>query len=242
MSAHRKAIIIGASSGIGRELARLLAADGWELGLAARREPLLRELQQELGVDRTRVGVFDVSVPDVAEQGLAALLAALGGADQIIIAAGTGHVNFELSLEKELETIGVNVTGFTVLAVAAYHHFREKGGGHLVAISSLAALRGSAEAPSYNASKAYMSNFLDGLRKKAFSDGLPITITEVQPGLVDTAMAKGDGLFWVAPVRKAAEQIMAGIRRKASRVVVTRRWHLIGWLLRVLPDFLYYRL
>ena len=63
-------------------------------------------------------------------------------------------------------------------------------------------------------------------------------VTDIQAGFVDTAMAKGEGegLFWVAPVETAARQIVAAIRRKRSHAYVTRRWRLVAWLLRILPD------
>jgi short-subunit dehydrogenase len=82
-----------------------------------------------------------------------------------------------------------------------------KGSGHLVGISSIAALRGDRESPAYNASKAFESNYLKELRQKVRNSRLSIIITDVKPGFVDTAMAKGDGIFWAAPVEKAAVQI-----------------------------------
>jgi short-subunit dehydrogenase len=110
-----------------------------------------------------------------------------------------------------------------------------------ICISSIAAIRGSGAAPAYAASKAFMSNYLEGLRIKAFKTGLPIVVTDIQPGFVDTAMAQGQGLFWVAPPNTAALQIYKAIERKAKHAYVTRRWSIIGWLLKALPDFLYYR-
>jgi short-subunit dehydrogenase len=84
-----------------------------------------------------------------------------------------------------------------------------------------------------------MSNYLEGLRIKARRAGLPIAVTDIQPGFVDTAMAQGHGLFWVAPPQKAARQIYKAIQRKAKRAYVTKRWSVIGWLLKILPDFIY---
>ena len=126
------------------------------------------------------------------------------------------------------------------LASAAMRHFEERGRGHLVGLSSLAALRGQGAAPAYNASKAFVSNYLDGLRHRAVHGGLDVTVTDVLPGFVDTPMV-GDQTFWLAPVDKAAEQIYRAIRRRRARVYVTRRWRLVAWLLKVLPDALYYR-
>jgi short-subunit dehydrogenase len=102
----------------------------------------------------------------------------------------------------ENEAIKTNVTGFAALVNVAMHHFTEKGSGHLVGISSIAALRGGRKSPAYNASKAFESNYLEGLRQKVRKSGLPITITDIRAGFVNTAMAKGDGIFWAAEPEK----------------------------------------
>jgi len=235
----RKAIVIGASSGIGRELAKLLGGDGYAVGLVARRSELLDELRGEVPGSVART--IDVSKTDEAMEELAGLIEEMGGADLVIISAGIGHLNDGLDWAPEMETIAVNVAGFAAMANVAMNHFIERGHGHLVAISSIAALRGAAAAPAYNASKAFVSNYMQGLAQKAARLGLPIHITDVQPGLVDTAMAKGDGLFWVQPPPKAAAQIMTAIRRKKRHAYVTRRWRLIAWALKILPDALYNR-
>jgi short-subunit dehydrogenase len=121
------------------------------------------------------------------------------------------------------------------------HLFFKQGYGHLVGISSIAALRGSRYVPTYPASKAYLSTYLEGLRHKVKYEKLRITITDIKPGFVDTAMAQGDYVFWRAPVAKAAEQIYQAIVKKKKTAYITKRWRLIGWVQKYLPDFLYYR-
>lgn len=237
----KKAIIIGASSGIGEELARQLSSEGYSLGLTARRADLLQELQSELPT-KSYIQQMDVSDLDAAKGQFTNLLEQMGAVDLVIISAGVGHLNPELDPDKELETIKVNVSGFTLIADLAFHHFIEKGSGHLVGISSIAALRGGDDAPAYGASKAFVSNYLQGLRKKAAKAKLDIAITDIKPGFVDTAMAQGEGLFWVAPVPKAAGQILDAIKKKRSNAYITKRWRLIAWLLKSLPSYLYNRL
>lgn len=237
----RNAIVVGASSGIGRELARLLAADGYGVGLLARREPLLTELAREI---RTPVWVkpLDLARPDDARDRLRELVAAIGDVELFVISAGTGAVNFGLDWEPELDTIGVNVAGFTAAANVAVEHLRARGRGHLVGISSIAAIRGGRDAPAYNASKAFVSNYLEGLRLMFRRAGLPVAVTDVKPGFVDTRMAQADHLFWVATPQQAARQILAAIRRRRSHVYVTRRWRLIAWLLKLAPGWLLARM
>jgi short-subunit dehydrogenase len=237
----KRAIVIGASSGIGRALALRLAREGYAVGLTARRLPLLLELQAEIG-PRAFVKQIDVSDTARAMTLLDELIAELGGADLIVVNAGTGHTNPDLAWEPEQETIAVNVTGFTAMANVAYRHFVRRGAGHLVGISSIAALRGGGGAPAYNASKAYVSNYMDGLRHNLARLRLPVAVTDIQPGFVRTAMAQGPHVFWAASPEKAAEQIWQAIRRRKKRAVITRRWRLISWLMRIVPDAVYQRL
>jgi short-subunit dehydrogenase len=237
----KKAIVVGASSGIGHALAKVLAQDGYAVGLVARRLPLLLELQQEIG-DQAMVKQIDVADTAVAMPQFTQLLHEMGDVDLIVLSAGIGFLNPDLDWNKENETIGVNVAGFTAMTNLAVHYFLKKGSGHLVNISSIAAIRGNGMAPAYNASKAFESNYLEGMRHKFAKLHLPITITDIQPGFVDTAMAQGVGLFWVAPPEKAAKQIYQAIRRRKTHAYVTKRWRLIAWLFKLAPDWLYHRL
>ncbi len=207
----------------------------------ARREGLLNQLADELG-NNVYARCVDVADTKRAQAVLMNLIEGMGGVDLIVISAGTGQVNNNLDWPPEQETIGTNVEGFTALAVAACHHFTERGTGHLVGISSIAALRGGRESPAYNASKAFESNYMEGLRQKFKKLKIPITVTDVKPGFVDTAMAKGDGIFWSAPPAKAAKQIFRAIERRKSKVYITKRWRLIAWLLRLIPSAIYERL
>lgn len=182
---------------------------------------------------------MDVSQPTDAMHRMSDLIQELQAVELVVISAGVGAINLELDWQKESEAIETNVVGFSAITNVVMRHFTQQRAGHLVGISSLAALRGSDASPAYYASKAFESNYLQGLRKKAAKLDLPITITDVQPGLVDTAMAQGEGLFWVAPVEKAAQQIYNAIIKKKHHVYVTKRWRLIAWLIKVMPNSLY---
>ncbi len=237
----KKAIIIGATSGIGKELAKIFSQNDYIVGLAGRRTHLLDELKNELP-NNSFPKHIDISKTDKAIKQLEDLIAEMEGVDIIVISSGVGYVNKDLQWSQEKETINVNVSGFSAMANVAIHYFLSKGSGHLVGISSIAALRGDGDAPAYNASKAFVSNYMEGLRKKVVKLGLSITVTDIQPGFVDTAMAKGDGLFWVASPRKAAQQIYNAIERKRKHAYITKRWRLMGWLMKVMPEFIYNRI
>lgn len=238
MSQNQSAIIIGATSGIGAALALLLVNDGYKVGITGRRGALLAEIKNtnpEKFISKT----FDVTDTDNAIKNLNELANELGTVDLIIISAGTGDINKELSLDIEQRTVNTNIVAFTAIANWATHLFKSQKQGHLVAISSIGGLRGSREAPAYNASKAFQINYLEGLRQKATKTKLPIYVTDIRPGLVDTAMAKGEGLFWVMPVEKATKQIYTAIQRKKKVAYVTKRWAFIASILKRLPKFIY---
>jgi short-subunit dehydrogenase len=237
----KNAIIVGASSGIGRALAKVLAENGYSVGLAARRLNLLAEVERELPTP-SFVRAIDVSRPVDAMQRLRDLIAEMKDVELFVINAGTGFVNPDLDWERERETIDVNVLGFTATVNVAVRYLQTRGAGQIVGISSLASLRGHRRAPAYNASKAFISTYLQGLRHRLSKLKLPIAVTEVQPGFVDTAMAKGDGVFWVASPEEAARQIFKAIRKRKKHVYVTSRWRVIAWLLKGTPDWLYHKL
>jgi short-subunit dehydrogenase len=243
-AAGRRAIVVGASSGIGRALALRLAREGYSVGLAARRLPLLLELQAEIGPGGPGCPVRQLDVSDTprAMVLLEELIEELGGVDLVVLSAGTGQLNPDLEWAPEAETLAVNVLGFAAMANVAYRHFVRRGSGHLVGISSIAARRGGGGAPAYNASKSFVSAYLDGLRHRLARLGSPVAVTDVQPGFVRTAMAQGPNVFWAASPEKAAEQIWQAIRRRRKRAIVTRRWNLVAWLMRFLPDAVYHRL
>lgn len=236
----KNAIIIGASSGIGKSLAEVLSQNSYRLGLAARRLPLLHEIRDSLPGD-VFIQQMDVSTSNDAEKQFECLIDQMGGVDLVIISAGTALLNPDLDSQLEMQTIDTNVTGFVVIANAAFRHFQKRGKGHLVGISSIAALRGNAFAPAYNASKAFISNYLEGLRVKAFKNQLDIRITDARPGFVDTPLARGDKMFWVSSPEKAAVQIFHAIRAGKSCVYITKRWRLIAWLMKWMPMNLYKR-
>jgi short-subunit dehydrogenase len=238
MPEYKKAIIIGASSGIGRELARILTKHNYIVGITGRREHLLKELQKE-NPGQYIYRAFDIRDLSKTAKNLHELVRELGGLDLFVVSSGIGYINPELDAEPEFQTIDTNITAFTDLVTYAFRYFRDHKGGHLVGITSLAALRGNKSAPAYNASKAYQSNYLEGLRQKAKSLSVPVFVTDIKPGFVATDMAKGDRLFWVASPEKAAQQIYRAIRLKKRKAYITKRWRLFALLLKLFPGFLY---
>jgi short-subunit dehydrogenase len=237
----KKAIIIGASSGIGMQLAKIMAKDGYCIGLTGRRTELLHKLQEELPC-KTYSRYMDIADMVESMKTLHELIDEMGGVDIIFISSGIGYTNYELNWELEQETINTNVSGVTAIVNAAMQYFIKRKSGHLAVMTSVAALRGSFECPAYNASKAFISNYIEGMRCKVKKLNLGISITDIKAGFIDTAMAQGDGLFWVMPLEKATRQIYKALVRKKDDVYITKRWRLIGFILKIMPKSLYYKL
>lgn len=236
----KKAIIVGATSGIGNELAKILAKNGYKIGITGRRKTELQELQK-IDPESYEISSFDCTIESNAEK-LSQLTEKIGGLDLLILSSGTGDLNEGLDFEIEHKTNLLNVNAFTEIVDWAINYFEKQKKGHLVAISSIAGIRGGRIAPAYNASKAYQINYLEGLRQKATKTKKPIYVTDIRPGFVDTDMAKGEGQFWVATKEKAAQQIFGIIKKKKAIGYVTKRWWIIAKLLRLIPNGLYKRM
>lgn len=232
----KKAIIIGATSGIGKALAGLFIENDYQVGITGRRVNLLEEIKTTKP-NSFFIKSFDIKETQNTTQYLNDLTQKLGGLDVLIISSGTGDLNEKLDFEIEKCTNDTNVNGFTAITDWAFNFFKEQKHGQLVAISSIAGLRGNHLAPSYSASKAYQINYLESLRIKASKLKLPIFITDIRPGFVDTEMAKGDGLFWVAPVEKASSQIYNAIIKKKKIAYITKRWGILAWIMKSLPNW-----
>jgi short-subunit dehydrogenase len=237
----KKAIIIGATSGIGKGVAQKLANENYVVGITGRRSELLNELKSP-NPNVFHPKTFDIIDTKKIVENLENLTKELGGLDLLIISSGTGDLNENLDYEIEKRTIETNITGFTCIANWAFNYFEDQKAGHLVAITSVGGLRGSRIAPAYNSSKAYQINYLEGLRQKAQKLKKPIFVTDIRPGFVDTAMAKGEGQFWVASVEKATSQIYNAIKRKKKIAYITKRWRFIGIILKRIPRQVYDRM
>ncbi len=244
-SLDKKVIIVGATSGIGKELAKHYVQNGWLVGITGRRKEFLQEIEKEY-TDRITTESFDVRGSDNITH-IKSLIEKLGGLDLLVYNSGFGDPSVTLEWELDKITYETNVKGFIEIVHYAFNYFVQQGHGHIAATSSLASIRGNSWAPAYSASKAFMSVYMEGLHMKAKKMARKrklaqtIFITDIQPGFVNTKQAKGNGQFWVAPVEKVAEQIFKAIQNKRWRVYVTRRWWLIAQLMKWAPGWLYHR-
>lgn len=234
-------IIIGATSGIGKALYEHYASQSHRVAIIGRRTHLLEKLRQD-HPSNTMIATADVTNQEEIAQAIKSFQQELGQVDMSIVCSGIGEINQSLDYAIERSTIDTNVTGWTFVVDMLYSIFEEQKHGHLVAITSAGGLRGEPSAPAYSATKAYQINYMEALHKKAFKGGGQVLVTDIRPGLVDTAMAKGEGLFWVMPVEKVANQIVTAIRKRKSKAYVTKRWHVLAVINKILPYCLYKRM
>jgi short-subunit dehydrogenase len=236
----KRAIVIGATSGIGRALAQVLVENDYIVGATGRRKEMLEELQTG-HPGKIFISAFDVTDASAVKEKLPALVQEIGGLDLLVLSSGTGYINDALDFDLEKEMITTNVLPFAWIASWAFVFFQKQKSGHFAGISFIAGLRGGRQAPAYNATKAFQISYVEGLRHKAKKLKLPIVVTDIRPGFVDAAMAKGKNVFWAAPADKAAKQIFQAIENKKPVPYITRRWALIAFLLRLMPKSWYER-
>lgn len=237
----KKVIIIGASSGMGLEVAKLLLAEGCYLGVAARREDRLEALKQ-LAPDRVITAPLDVTKDD-APQRLRSLINDLGGMDLFFYSSGIGKQNRTLTADIELNTVNTNGMGFTRMIGEAYRYFAEQGEGHIAAISSIAGTKGLGPAPSYSATKAFQNVYLQALEQQSNARGLKIRFTDIRPGFVDTDLLNGDFRYpMMLKPEKVARQIVNALHNKCHVAVIDWRYSIMTALWRCLPRTIWRRL
>lgn len=234
-------IIIGATSGIGKALFENYVTKGNIVAIIGRRSNLLLQLKKE-HPSNTIIATADITDLSEIKLTIESLQQELRQIDMAIVCSGVGEINPLLDYTIEKPTIETNVMGWTFVIDMFYNIFERQKYGHLVAITSIGGLRGEPISPAYSASKAYQINYMEALRKKVFKDKGKILVTDIRPGLVDTAMAKGDGLFWVMPVEKVARQICNAIQKQQSKAYVTKRWHILASIIKILPYWIYKRM
>lgn len=230
----KKAIVVGASSGIGREVAKLLAADGWTVGAAARRTDLL----QDIGAAATEC--IDVTRED-ATVCLHALIDRIGGMDLFFYASGIGKQNRLLTEDIEVATVMTNGVGFTRMVGEAFRFFADNGSeGHIAAITSIAGTKGLGPAPAYSATKAMQNNYLQALEQQAMQRRLKIRFTDIRPGFVDTDLLKGSFRYpmLMAP-DKVARQIVRSVYHHRHVRVIDWRYRILTALWRRIPRCLW---
>ena len=239
----KKAIVMGATSGIGMEVAKLLAAKGWQVGIAGRRIERLQALISQSGI--TCYQQIDVTSPNAPAQ-LLELIDKLGGMDLYFHSSGIGWQNNTLDIEKELKTVETNGLGFTRMVdtafnwFATHHHCNPKA--RIACITSIAGTKGLGSAPAYSATKRFQNTYIEALDQLAHINRLPIVFTDIRPGFVATPLLKDDKYPLLMNVSAVAAHIINALNKKKRTVIIDRRYQVLVFFWRLIPKWLWVKL
>lgn len=238
----KRAVIMGATSGMGREVARILAEKGWKLGIAARREEKLQSLQA-LYPQNIEYQVIDIEQENAPEL-LLSLVEKIGGMDLYFHGSGVGWHNEELDPSVELKTCAVNTVGFTRMVTAAWNYFKEKGGGHIAVISSIAGTKGLGPAPSYSATKSFDNTYIQALAQLSRKSKSGIRFTDIRPGFVDTPLLDTTKHHYPMLMKPeiVARKIVRAIERKKRVAIIDWRYRILVFFWRLIPNFIWERI
>ncbi|SMO92972.1 SDR family NAD(P)-dependent oxidoreductase [Gracilimonas mengyeensis] len=238
----KKILITGATSGIGRELALQYAQQGHKVAMVGRRTERLEELKDQIG-DQAFIHTLDVTDHEKAEQVYQQLIDEMGGLDVMILNAGMGRIQMLPPWESESKLIELNALAFAHGCHFAFDYFKKQGHGQIVGMSSMAALLAHHRAAAYTASKHFIANYMTSYRQKAKRVPADITVTEIRAGYIWTEMTeRARGMFWVASTEKAAEQMIKGIEKGKNIFYVTKRWRILAWVAKLVPEWIWNRI
>lgn len=236
----KQAVIVGATSGIGYQVAKQLLLQGWRVGVAGRRQTALDSFQT-IAPSSIETQVLDVTQEDAPEK-LQQLIDKLGGMDLFLLSSGIGYQNSLLNPDIELDTARTNVEGFTRMVTAAFHYFEQQGGGHLAIISSIAGTKGLGMAPAYSATKRYQNTYIDALAQLSHLKKLNICFTDIRPGFVKTDLLKEGNYPLLMQVDKAGAQIVRALNRKQRVAIIDWRYAILVFFWQMIPRWLWERL
>ncbi|MDR2556914.1 MAG: SDR family NAD(P)-dependent oxidoreductase, partial [Bacteroidales bacterium] len=195
------------------------------------------ELQQE--IPSVYIKSIDVTSPDATSK-INEFISEMGGMDLFFLASGIGKQNPALDEAIELQTLETNGVGFTRAITAAYRYFRQQGGGHIAAITSIAGTKGMGPAPSYSATKKFQSTYLQALAQLAYLEKIPIKFTDIRPGFVDTALLQDDHYYPMKMTpQKVAYSIVKAIDRRRRIKIIDYRYALLVFFWRLFPRFIW---
>lgn len=236
----KRIVIIGATSGIGYEVAKIYRQLGWRVGVAGRRLGLLEKFKEQ-APEQIEIQELDVTRADAVDK-LRQLIGKLGGMDLFLLSTGIGSQNRALNPEIELATVNTNAIGFTRMVTAAFNYFREEGKGHLAVISSIAGTKGLGAAPAYSATKRFQNTYIDALAQLAKMEKLQIDFTDIRPGFVKTDLLKNDKYPLLMRPERVAQRIVRALQRKKRSAIIDWRYVVLVFFWKMIPESIWERL
>lgn len=241
MGLMKKAIIIGATSGMGRGIALGLLAEGYAIGVCGRRKEALDEIKA-MSPDRVFTRVIDVT-KDEAPSLLMELISEMGGMDLYFHSSGYGKQNMDLAMDIERQTVLTNSYGFVQMVITAFNYFKkEKRSGRIAVISSVAGTKGLGAAPSYSATKRFDWTYIEALAQLAHIQKLDIRFTDIRPGFVATDFIAGDSYPMEMHTDYVVRHILKAVRNGKRKVIIDWKYRILCFFWRHIPSFLWERL
>lgn len=266
----KKAIVMGATSGIGMEVASLLAQRGWQVGIAGRRIERLEEVKRNTNLlisespkaSKGEIACYqqiDVTSPE-APSLLLKLIEKLGGMDLYFHSSGIGWQNNSLDIEKEMKTVETNGLGFVRMVDTAFNWFAQQNQGQepgqgqrqgkdrscdtyrIACITSIAGTKGLGAAPAYSATKRFQNHYLECLTQQAHMRHLPFAITDIRPGFVKTDLIAGSNYPLQLTPQEVAQQIVNAIERGKTVKTIDWKYSILVSLWRMIPRCIWTRL
>lgn len=237
----KRIIIVGATSGIGLEVAKLFRKEGWYVGIAGRRADRLEQLKatDPQGYETQQLDVTSKEAPEHFTQ----LIEKLGGMDIFFLSSGIGMQNPQLNPKTEFRTLETNVNGFTQMVLAAYHYFLQQDKGHIAVISSIAGTKGLGSAPAYSASKGFQNLYIESLDQLTRMQKINITFTDIRPGFVRTELLNDNKHYpLMLTPDKVARHIVKAVLCRKSYVTIDWKYRLLVFFWRLIPRKLWVRL
>lgn len=245
---------MGASSGMGKELAQLFYDAGWIVGIAARRIDCLNTWREEKlssnfsvsNGSQARASTIHTAQIDVCSYGAPArlldLMERIGGVDLYLHVSGVGKINQELEEDIELNTVNTNGMGFVRMVGAAYRYMAAHEGGHIAVVSSIAGTKGLGPAPAYSATKSMQNIYIQSLEQLANSRKLNIKFTDLRPGFVDTPLLNGDSYPLMMNQKMVATKMFHAILRHEHVRIIDWRWSVLVALWKLVPNWIWRRI
>jgi len=237
----RRAVVMGATSGMGRGVAVGLLQEGYIIGVAGRRSDALEELKA-LAPQRVFTKVIDVTDEQAPAQ-LRELVGEMGGMDLYFHSSGFGKQNAQLDAELEKRTVLTNCYGFTQMVDAAFTYFRdEHRKGHIAVISSIAGTKGLGVSASYSATKRFDWIYLESLAQLAHIQKLNIRFTDIRPGFVSTDFIKDSNYPMEMSPDYTVKRILRALRKGKRHATIDWRFAIVCFFWRLIPGWLWERL
>jgi short-subunit dehydrogenase len=247
LTPQTKAIVVGASSGIGAALTQKLVKEGFMVAALARREERLEAVCEQAnavaGTGRALPFTHNVTDFDAIPVLFQEIVQTMEGLDLVVYVAGIQPPvgPEEYNFEKDAAMVGVNLLGAIAWLNEAAKRFERVKKGQIAGISSISGDRGRSAFPSYHTSKGALAIYLESLRNRLSRRG--VTVTTVKPGFVQTALLENaKSTLWVISAEEAANQIYQALQAKKQTVYVPGRWRWVSLIIRHIPSFVFRRL